>query len=1163
MDPYLSTWLSTVEKELLVGEAANITFTPFPIWSLYTYCVSVLSKQQSNLADSGLPQEIVSNLKDESIKLKLWGDGYNGREIEGLLTQFLELKVTTTFTLLRIATLLTHRIFPFLGLYDSTPEQLKLIQDTQKLKSHSKLILVSMVPEVSHDVFVTPLDSEHHLPSSARILPRNCESQTQSKDKGISSPSSSSTNHEDKPEREFENILSELGIYTTALLDLLPSIAHSLAITTQTDIRDPNPFTMRILEKYGDDNRPLKEFLGDANMKRYDRLLRMTRNSPEITEAKDNMGIVPPSRIDSDFYSGTKSREVSSNMSRTGKSSSSFYSFYTSTSASTTAGKEDNREARIPPTPVEVKQGLPFTCEICWKLQKDIKNRADWELHVISDLEPYVCTYRECIANDTTFRTPKAWFEHEFNEHIMKHHWRCQQCPQVAVSRAEMKKHLEKTHNFSSLEQIMTNLERTQRPGPMPFNVMPCPLCLKVPRGGTRKSFISHVCRKLESIALEALPRRVQDDEETGSEFTRRARSNSQSSISHRSEISNHINVVSTEPSKSKPSIDDFTRYLDVGWDLISPDEKTQAATRGWKTYIENVYPITNVKIRLHSRRLSSYLIEANEGYLLFSEDLKQGKLVSTTLERLWESLKGPIPIFYDEVVLEASEAYLSPFPPSRPAEYTPPEDHEDSSYVSYNSGGPAILSPTSQLMTSDSSQKIIDEWSHETDKAHSQNSLLERWCEIYPQYDPSLEQKKSFMSLADMSMEEVEDWFWRRRARLPPPGTRQRGNLPPSIDYPVNPRATTLAKGEVSAVDGQVPLELMPLTSNEPGNSPGVILDGNALDTDRRDKVDEGEGEGDQTKLQSKSKREPASPSLRSLLTARLGNTAGTGPAGELLVTEERAKGKGKSKEYPSASTEGHQETPPSSPVADIGPNSEEHPEAHEISKKSELAPFAAGRAKVAVAASHYTPTPLVDQSLEPWIGAAVIKNPAGGQISNKLFYDTGSTDNMVTQKFVDTYKIPLRPVLPDDLKVFEFAGKYEFIPRHYIELELKGDEHEIREFTKVSFYVVTGIGPWTLLVGRDFMHKHGLGLSSLKRSAGALVLAERPASKSTKRQQALLVKEMEKVREEAERLEASTVTLATSATYTTSGQQPTSASRTSASRTSAPSESRATTSK
>lgn len=107
----------------------------------------------------------------------------------------------------------------------------------------------------------------------------------------------------------------------------------------------------------------------------------------------------------------------------------------------------------------------------------------------------------------------------------------------------------------------------------------------------------------------------------------------------------------------STPAVDDFTRHLGIGWSAVhnsGPD--VLAAARGWAKFIENHFPVTNAKIQLTSKGLASYLVEATEGYFLFAEDLKQGRLVSTSLEKTWVNLSSPVPVFDGDMVMEATQ---------------------------------------------------------------------------------------------------------------------------------------------------------------------------------------------------------------------------------------------------------------------------------------------------------------------------------------------------------------------------------------------------------------------------------------------------------------------------------------------------------------------------
>ncbi|KAI0428194.1 hypothetical protein F5Y09DRAFT_343943 [Xylaria sp. FL1042] len=107
----------------------------------------------------------------------------------------------------------------------------------------------------------------------------------------------------------------------------------------------------------------------------------------------------------------------------------------------------------------------------------------------------------------------------------------------------------------------------------------------------------------------------------------------------------------------SQPIVDNFTLHLGIGWSRISEDEHIQAAARGWSRYIENHFPLTNAQIRLESKGLQSYLVEASEGFFLFAENLRQGQLVSRTVDQTLNNLKSTPPIFEGLEVMTAAES--------------------------------------------------------------------------------------------------------------------------------------------------------------------------------------------------------------------------------------------------------------------------------------------------------------------------------------------------------------------------------------------------------------------------------------------------------------------------------------------------------------------------
>ncbi|KAI1435603.1 hypothetical protein GGR50DRAFT_309680 [Xylaria sp. CBS 124048] len=108
---------------------------------------------------------------------------------------------------------------------------------------------------------------------------------------------------------------------------------------------------------------------------------------------------------------------------------------------------------------------------------------------------------------------------------------------------------------------------------------------------------------------------------------------------------------------KIQPIVDNFTLHLGIGWRRISDDEHIQAAARGWARYIENHFPVTNVRIQLESLGLQSYLVEASEGFFLFAENLRRGQLVSREANQMLANLKSTPPVFEGLEVMTAAES--------------------------------------------------------------------------------------------------------------------------------------------------------------------------------------------------------------------------------------------------------------------------------------------------------------------------------------------------------------------------------------------------------------------------------------------------------------------------------------------------------------------------
>ncbi|CAG8169032.1 unnamed protein product [Penicillium nalgiovense] len=120
----------------------------------------------------------------------------------------------------------------------------------------------------------------------------------------------------------------------------------------------------------------------------------------------------------------------------------------------------------LPSPPKESADGAPFECPYCFVIIS-ITNRRAWARHVFNDLMPYLCIFPNCPTPHRLYESRRDWFSHLQSQHSIS------ESPGVHVD---------------------------------------CPLCLySIPSG---KQLERHVGRHLEELALFALPRSEEDDDE-------------------------------------------------------------------------------------------------------------------------------------------------------------------------------------------------------------------------------------------------------------------------------------------------------------------------------------------------------------------------------------------------------------------------------------------------------------------------------------------------------------------------------------------------------------------------------------------------------------------------------------------------------------------------
>jgi hypothetical protein len=109
------------------------------------------------------------------------------------------------------------------------------------------------------------------------------------------------------------------------------------------------------------------------------------------------------------------------------------------------------------------------------------------------------------------------WADHEFRKHRVEKSWNCYLCPAHLSSLGLWDDHMKQTHEtILSREEHQKAISMAEISKPMPIESQTCPLCLKVGMK-TRKEFVTHVAKHMESISLAALPRDA--DSDSGSDF--------------------------------------------------------------------------------------------------------------------------------------------------------------------------------------------------------------------------------------------------------------------------------------------------------------------------------------------------------------------------------------------------------------------------------------------------------------------------------------------------------------------------------------------------------------------------------------------------------------------------------------------------------------------
>ena len=132
----------------------------------------------------------------------------------------------------------------------------------------------------------------------------------------------------------------------------------------------------------------------------------------------------------------------------------------------------------------------------------------------------YMCTVDGCQHTLQSFPSRSSWADHEFQKHSLEEYWACPECSQRSCSTLDWEHHLDDVHNqkFSGLDLVAAS-NAAYRIRSKPTEEKRCPFC-RVLLGKSRSTYVKHVSRHMEDIALMALPRNAEEDSETSSSDT-------------------------------------------------------------------------------------------------------------------------------------------------------------------------------------------------------------------------------------------------------------------------------------------------------------------------------------------------------------------------------------------------------------------------------------------------------------------------------------------------------------------------------------------------------------------------------------------------------------------------------------------------------------------
>ena len=508
-------WLSTGSKTQL---EPNLDITE----ELYASLLDALGDLRTTST-----QFPAAGFADLQARLFLWGSDFRDGRLSYILSHAVELRDLVLRFLKQAGELVLRIVFPDAATYD------------QDRFEHLRLLLeqIKEVPETLTEKLDYKEDY-HQLDGPRTPIPHGEENgQAEIEPAGECSYDDDDHRSTCSVGTSDEDVYDSLQNEIDCLMDLLPSLEQTYAhlqLTWEYPARrqaktfsvspEALPFVQYIADKFDGADNVLIQRLGESNWQRFMTLRARKEQMSQLLDEGNTTGQtgatitdLPASAIFKEL-SMPKSlftRQTLFQDSGLGTSIPALpnraFSEASHTSFLSSLVADDGAALRVPKTPVAVSRGEWFACDICGGLLHRIRNRIDWKRHVFEDLQPYVCTFSSCSMHLTKFATRNQWAEHEFREHRVVHSWRCPECGLIAPTGENLTEHLQQSHpqivNESQTTLVVASSMQIQT---VPIEDQKCPLCQAKP-GKSKRNFVKHLARHLESIALAVLPRECEE----------------------------------------------------------------------------------------------------------------------------------------------------------------------------------------------------------------------------------------------------------------------------------------------------------------------------------------------------------------------------------------------------------------------------------------------------------------------------------------------------------------------------------------------------------------------------------------------------------------------------------------------------------------------------